>query len=185
MKKINTRGLVFEHFRNLGINSKEELEEKVRSAGANNAKISNTLHLDAINEGGLLVLLGGNNAGKSNVFEGLERFSNKSLKEEDKPDFDNYKGAPELTLTYCIADEQTLQAIEGKSKIINECKDNFTGKTYGIFFTAGSLDTATKNMNQNAGGGLLKVNPLQKINIVNLLSKSLEMMKYGQYMAII
>lgn len=133
MKKINTRALVFEHFRNLGINSKKELEKKVRSAGRNNAKISNKLHLDAINEGGLLVLLGGNNAGKSNVFEGLERFSNKSLKEEDKPDFDNYKGAPELTLTYCITDEQTLQAMA--------IEENFTNKTYGIFFDKKTIES--------------------------------------------
>ncbi len=67
---MNTRSIIFENFRNLGISdSKQE-------------NLSNKLQLGSIDRehiGGLLILLGGNNDGKSNVLDGLVALSQSKL----------------------------------------------------------------------------------------------------------
>lgn len=130
---MNTRSIIFENFRNLGISdSKQE-------------NLSNKLQLGSIDGehiGGLLVLLGGNNDGKSNVLEGLVSLADSKLKDSDKPDYRGYKGEPKLTLEYKITDSKILEEIAESTKDTQEqdIDSSFAGKTFGIFFTEGSLE---------------------------------------------
>ncbi|MDL0081040.1 hypothetical protein [Helicobacter zhangjianzhongii] len=130
---MNTRSIIFENFRNLGIvDSKQK-------------HLSNKLQLGSIDGehiGGLLVLLGGNNDGKSNVLDGLVSLANSKLKDSDKPDYRGYKDEPKLTLEYKITDPKILEAItESTSDTQKQSIDsNFAGKTFGIFFTESSLE---------------------------------------------
>ena len=130
---MNTRSIIFENFRNLGISDSKQ------------KNLSNKLQLGSIDRqhiGGLLVLLGGNNDGKSNVLDGLASFSNTTLKDSDKPDYRGYKGEPKLTLEYKITDSKILEEIAESTKDTQEqdIDSSFSGKTFGIFFTEGSLE---------------------------------------------
>lgn len=91
---------------------------------------------------GLVVLLGGNNDGKSNVLDGLVSLVDSKLKDSDKPDYRGYKGEPKLTLEYKITDAKILGAIAESTKDTQEqsIDSNFAGKTFGISFTKGSLE---------------------------------------------
>lgn len=130
---MNTRSIIFENFRNLGISdSKQE-------------NLSNKLQLGSIDRehiGGLLDLLGGNNEGKSNVLDGLVALSQSKLQDNDKPDYRGHKEEPKLTLEYKITDAKTLEAIAESTKDTQgqDVDSNFSGKTFGIFFTEGSLE---------------------------------------------
>lgn len=129
---MNTRSIIFENFRNLGISdSKQE-------------NLSNKLQLGSIDRehiGGLLILLGGNNDGKSNVLDGISLAVSK-LKDSDKPDYRRHKEEPKLTLEYKITDAKILEEIAESTKDTQEqdIDSNFSGKTFGIFFTEGSLE---------------------------------------------
>lgn len=129
---MNTRSIIFENFRNLGIkDSKQE-------------NLSNKLQLGSIDRehiGGLLILLGGNNDGKSNVLDGISLAVSK-LKDSDKPDYRRHKEEPKLTLEYKITDAKILEEIAESTKDTQEqdIDSNFSGKTFGIFFTEGSLE---------------------------------------------
>ncbi|BBB19381.1 ATP-dependent nuclease [Helicobacter cinaedi] len=129
---MNTRSIIFENFRNLGIkDSKQE-------------NLSNKLQLGSIDGehiGGLLILLGGNNDGKSNVLDGISLAVSK-LKDSDKPDYRRHKEEPKLTLEYKITDAKILEEIAESTKDTQEqdIDSNFSGKTFGIFFTEGSLE---------------------------------------------
>ena len=130
---MNTRSIIFENFRNLGISdSKQE-------------NLSNKLQLGSIDGehiGGLLILLGGGNDGKSNVLDGLVSLADSKLKDSDKPDYRRHNGEPKLTLEYKITDAKTLEAIAESTKDTQgqDVDSNFSGKTFGIFFTEGSLE---------------------------------------------
>lgn len=108
---MNTRSIIFENFRNLGIvDSKQD-------------NLSNKLQLGSIDRehiGGLLILLGGNNDGKSNVLDGLVSLAASKLKESDKPDYRGHKEEPKLTLEYKITDAKTLEAITESTKDTQE-----------------------------------------------------------------
>ena len=79
--------------------------------------------------GGLIVLLGANNEGKSNVLEGLRKlgrfYEANTLDEGDKPNFYGYEGLPEITAHL----EDTLE----------QAHNDFADKTYNITFTNGVL----------------------------------------------
>lgn len=118
---MNTRSIVFENFRNLGI-----VDSKQKN-------LSNKLQLGSIDGehiGGLLVLLGGNNDGKSNVLKGLASFSNATLKDSDKPDYRGHKEEPKLTLEYKITDSKILEEIAESTKDTQEQDEDFETKAY-------------------------------------------------------
>ena len=129
---MNTRSIVFENFRNLGISDSKQ------------KNLSNKLQLGSIDRqhiGGLLVLLGGNNDGKSNVLDGLVSLSQLELQDSDKPDYRGHKGETKLTLEYKITDEKVSPTLESTSDIQKQNVDShFADKTFGIFFTEGSLE---------------------------------------------
>lgn len=81
------------------------------------------------NDGGLVVLIGGNNDGKSNVLSAMSMVENFDLKESDIPNFYDHNGKPEINF------------FQKTFKIENlENKRHFEGKTFGIKFTKGSLE---------------------------------------------
>lgn len=109
--------VTFEHFRNLGCAKSPQGKKYI---------FSNTLKLMG---GGLIVLLGANNEGKSNVLNGLRKlglFGAESLK-DDKPNFYNHQGLPKLSASI----GQTSQ----------EPHKNFANKRYKLTFTQGVIPT--------------------------------------------
>lgn len=66
---MTTRRLEISNYRNLGIGKPI------------------TFNLDVLGEGDLIILIGENNIGKSNVIAALKALGNKSLQESDKPIF--------------------------------------------------------------------------------------------------
>lgn len=126
---MNTRSIVFENFRNLGIDSHK----------ANN--LSNRLYLGSIDDGhigGLIILLGGNNDGKSNVLKGLKQFHDNKLEKIDTPDFIGYEDKkPKITLEYTIRQPTKILEIENIKSMQDNTQQSkkskiFEGKTFGI-----------------------------------------------------
>ena len=125
---MNTRHLIFKNYRNLGVeNSRSE-------------NLSNTLLIGSIDEGyigGLIILLGGNNDGKSNVLDGFMEFGKKELEDRDKPNFiDHENEIPKLILDYKITYKEKIVEMEKVLQSKNEMQDieskDFSGKTFGI-----------------------------------------------------
>ncbi|GAB0172867.1 hypothetical protein NHP164001_08830 [Helicobacter trogontum] len=76
---MNTRSIIFENFRNMGLGCDKNI---------NLENLGNKLQLGSIDEshiGGLIILVGGNNDGKSNVLEALSSLGEKKLHEDDVP----------------------------------------------------------------------------------------------------
>lgn len=116
--------ITFKDFRNLGC---------INLASDNTNGLSNTLKL---NGGGLIVLLGANNEGKSNVLDGLSKlgrfYEDEALnKEKDKPNFYSYEGLPRIIAHL----EDTLE----------QAQDDFSDKTYNITFTKGVIEKGLEN----------------------------------------
>lgn len=85
---MNTREFIFANFRNLG-----------------KANKNTTLFLNAglgTMEGDLILIIGENNAGKTNALAALNAFGLKTIKESDKPNFLHYNEAhtPSISLVY-------------------------------------------------------------------------------------
>lgn len=132
---MNTRSLIFKNFRNLGIDSISE-------------NLSNKLLIGSIDEkhiGGLIILLGGNNEGKSNVLDGFLSCNKKRLTESDKPNFIDYdknlQSKTQIIFDYKITDKEKIAEISlANKKEIQDIESGiFSGRTFGIFFTEGSL----------------------------------------------
>ena len=86
--KSELRGFEISHFRNIGFKPSEISEKKTNSK--KNKKVAQELILNySLNKdlmGDLVILIGPNNSGKSNVLNALECFYNKNLTERDKSD---------------------------------------------------------------------------------------------------
>lgn len=96
---MNTRKFIFANFRNLGKANK------------------NTLFLNAglgTMEGDLILIIGENNAGKTNALAALNAFGLKTIKESDKPNFLYYNEAhtPSISLVYKNSRTKSPNSIE-------------------------------------------------------------------------
>ena len=102
---MNRRFLKIKNFKNIGIDKYQYLD------------LNNTL--DPYKIGELIIVVGENNVGKSNVLEAIERINSNNL-EKDIPDFIGYdKSLPEISLV-CVE---------------NESKNKDTGKREGNYNT--------------------------------------------------
>lgn len=102
---MNRRFLKIKNFKNIGIDKYQYLD------------LNNTL--DPYKMGELIIVVGENNVGKSNILEAIERINSNNLK-KDIPDFIGYdKSLPEISLV-CVE---------------NEYKNKDTGKREGNYNT--------------------------------------------------
>lgn len=118
---MSHRNIVIENFRNIGIDSPQKL----------------LIDADLNKIGGLVVVIGENNVGKSNLLDALQVVSHKQLTTNDKPSFfDCNDKCPKISLEY--------KDIE----IATQDKDNiqdFEGKTFALCFSQGVLKKILEN----------------------------------------
>ena len=146
---------------------------------ANIAKynLNNRLQLGSIDEGyigGLLILLGGNNDGKSNVLDGLKCWRDMKIESNDKPDYIDHNEDPELVFEYKIADNETRQKIEQEIGI-NKEKVHNTNKVIGIYFTKEVLESGKTKNNIKTDEEYFKLME-NKLNdsVINVLHKDID-----------
>ncbi|TQR61618.1 hypothetical protein [Campylobacter troglodytis] len=113
------RKLEIANFRNLGIGKVENLE----------------LNADAT-KGDLIILVGENNSGKSNVLGALQAFGDKSISEDDKPNFIDEDKEPSLRLVH-----SSKKLIDSYFRQLDE---SFKDKVFNIVFSENSLETVAK-----------------------------------------
>lgn len=90
---MNRRYIRIKNFRNIGVYNKTESKKRLPLLYLNNS-------LDKKDIGELIIIIGENNVGKSNILDLIERFKSKKLN-EDVPDFIDYdEELPEIELIY-------------------------------------------------------------------------------------
>lgn len=123
MKLCNSRIVKIENFRNVGVDNPQKL----------------LIDTDLKKVGGLVVIIGENNVGKSNILDTISVVDEEKkygLNEEDKPSFYGCEEKnPKISLEYVIEDTKSTQQNE----------QNFEGKVFALHFTKGCLDKILKD----------------------------------------
>lgn len=123
---MSHRNIVIENFRNIGIDSPQKL----------------LIDADLNKIGGLVVVIGENNVGKSNLLDALQVVSHKQLTTNDKPSFfDCNDKCPKISLEY--------KDIEIATQDKDDIQD-FEGKTFALCFTQGSLNKSLENTDKES-----------------------------------
>ncbi|MBO4551822.1 MAG: hypothetical protein J5673_01325 [Candidatus Methanomethylophilaceae archaeon] len=90
--KEETRSLVISDFRNLGVSALKKNKDDTKTF----LKINRSLKKDEL--GGLVVILGSNNSGKSNVLEAMAKYPQQVFTEDDETDFISSPKPPKLEM---------------------------------------------------------------------------------------
>lgn len=137
---MNTRKFIFANFRNLG------------KANKNTTANKNTLFLNAglgTMEGDLILIIGENNAGKTNALAALNAFGLKTIKESDKPNFLHYNEAhtPSISLVYKHQPSTNLDKNQAKTPNSNTQSPKYSIE---LTYTENKNDEASQEINKQA-----------------------------------
>ena len=134
---MNRRFLKITNFKNIGIGKSQYLN------------LNNTL--DPYKMGELIIIVGENNVGKSNILEAIERISSNHL-EKDIPDFIGYdKSLPEISLV-CIENEHKNKETHKKEGNYNTLKvylDDTGATTTSVEFAKNDENIINNNINSD------------------------------------
>lgn len=130
---MNTREFIFANFRNLG-----------------KANKNTTLFLNAglgAMEGDLILIIGENNAGKTNALAALNAFGLKTIKESDKPNFLHYNEAhtPSISLVYKHQPSTNLDKNQAKTPNSNTQSPKYSIE---LTYTENKNDEASQEINK-------------------------------------
>lgn len=135
---MNRRFLKITNFKNIGIGKSQYLN------------LNNTL--DPYKMGELIIIVGENNVGKSNILEAIERISSNHL-EKDIPDFIGYdKSLPEISLI-CIENEhknKETHKIDGDYNTLKVYLDDTGATTTSVEFAKNDENIIIVNDNINS-----------------------------------
>ncbi len=96
-----TRSLVISDFRNLGVSAlRKDKDERTI------LKINRGLEKDEL--GGLVIVLGGNNCGKTNVLDAVAKYPRQEFDEDDRTDFITSRKVPRLEMHVADIDNGTI-----------------------------------------------------------------------------
>ena len=132
---MNTREFIFANFRNLG-----------------KANKNTTLFLNAglgTMEGDLILIIGENNAGKTNALAALNAFGLKTIKESDKPNFLHYNEVhtPSISLVYKHQPSTNLDKNQAKTPNSNTQSSKYSIE---LIYTENKNDEASQEINKQA-----------------------------------
>ena len=132
---MNTREFIFANFRNLG-----------------KANKNTTLFLNAglgTMEGDLILIIGENNAGKTNALAALNAFGLKTIKESDKPNFLHYNEVhtPSISLVYNHQPSTNLDKNQAKTPNSNTQSPKYSIE---LTYTENKNDEASQEINKQA-----------------------------------
>ena len=155
---MNRRFLKITNFKNIGIGKSQYLN------------LNNTL--DPYKMGELIIIVGENNVGKSNILEAIERISSNHL-EKDIPDFIGYdKSLPEISLV-CIENEHKNKETHKKEGNYNTLKvylDDTGATTTSVEFAKNDENIINNNINSDKEND----NKNNEVNEFDLLNKETE-----------
>ena len=100
-KANGTRSLLISDFRNLGVSALRKKKGERTSL-----KINRSLKKDEI--GGLVIILGGNNCGKTNVLDAVAKYPRQEFTDDDRTDFISSRKTPRLEMQIGDYDIGTL-----------------------------------------------------------------------------
>lgn len=150
---MNRRFLKIKNFKNIGIDKYQYLN------------LNNTL--DPYKMGELVIIIGENNVGKSNILEAIERINSNNL-EKDIPDFIGFdKSLPEISLV-CIENEYKNEATHKREGNYNTLKIYIDD----LGVTRTSIEFA--NSNENIINDTNNDNKENEVNEFDLLDKEVK-----------
>ena len=100
-KANGARSLLISDFRNLGVSALRKKKGERTSL-----KINRSLKKDEI--GGLVIILGGNNCGKTNVLDAVAKYPRQEFTDDDRTDFISSRKTPRLEMQVGDYDIGTL-----------------------------------------------------------------------------
>ena len=146
-----------------------------------NIGIEKEVNIDLPEHGGLSVIIGENNAGKSNVLKAIESLGNSYLDKEDYPNYTFYDFSPneESSLTptigYYTDDKVETKKDSVKTRLpdakwtrkyevleTNGLLDSFKDKTYAVCFNKKTMDAMTTYADESAYSIVEELNNLIK-----------------------
>jgi len=112
-KNLETRHLNIDNFRNIGITSREN--EPPTELVLNRS-------LEKETQGDIVIVVGPNNSGKSNVLAALESLGKNNFEEDDSPDFMYFNQTPSISLVVQNGNKKGFRQLGGTKENQNEEK---------------------------------------------------------------
>ena len=161
-RNANVRKLVINNYRNVGItfDNKEQPAELILNRG-----------LEPEDLGDLIILVGPNNSGKSNVLAALEAFRERSFEEDDSPDFMYCEQTPSISMIVQDGDKKSSLKVE-KQEIKQEDTSkiaikNLKSEINILADNLGKERNKKKNLNEELG----RLSFEQRLNSFDLYSR--------------